>query len=66
MNAVADLIKGIENRASLTGVPMRDVLAAAVVDHSTWWRWKQGKNSPQLRTIQRVEAALEALTDFPK
>jgi transcriptional regulator with XRE-family HTH domain len=63
---IADLIRSIESRAALAGLRMSDVLTAASVDYATWWRWKRGKTSPNLATVQRVEAVLNTQTDLPK
>jgi len=49
--------KQIEHAAKTRGVRMSVILRAANVAHSTWWRWKQGKHSPSMETVERITKA---------
>lgn len=60
MSITDTVLADIEQRAAAINTPIRDVLADAAIDWSTWWRWKQSKSSPTLGTLQRVTKALEA------
>jgi DNA-binding phage protein len=59
-NSITDtVLADFERRSAAINTPMRDILADAGIDWSTWWRWKQGKSSPTLGTLSRVTKALE-------
>lgn len=60
MSIIDTVLADIEQRAAAINTPIRNVLADAAIDWSTWWRWKQSKSSPTLGTLQRVTRALEA------
>jgi hypothetical protein len=53
------VLADFERRSAAINTPMRDILADAGIDWSTWWRWKQGRSSPTLGTLSRVTKALE-------
>jgi hypothetical protein len=59
MSITDTVLADFEQRAAAINTPIRDVLAHAGIDWSTWWRWKQCKSSPTLGTLQRVSRALE-------
>jgi transcriptional regulator with XRE-family HTH domain len=48
----------IEAAAKAQGVKMSDVLRRANINHSTWWRWKKGRFSPRVATVEKIEKAL--------
>lgn len=56
-----DPIKAIEARAKKGGFKMSAVLAAAKVDESTWWRNKNGKASPLMSTLEKIDQALDKM-----
>ena len=60
MSITETYLADIEQRAAAINTPIRDVLADAQIDWSTWWRWKQSKSSPTVATLSRVQRALEA------
>lgn len=49
--------KQIELAAKTRGLKMSVVLRAANVAASTWWRWKNGKHSPSMATVERITKA---------
>jgi predicted transcriptional regulator len=57
LTPAADLIR----RAQEAGVKMKDICIKAKVAQSTPSRWKRGDYEPKVRTLRRMEAALEAL-----
>ena len=59
MSITETLLADIEERAAAINTPIRDILDAAQINWSTWWRWKQSKSSPTFATLQRVTKALE-------
>jgi len=60
MSITETILADIEKRAADIDTPVRDVLADASIDWSTWWRWKQKKSSPTVATLSRVTKSLEA------
>jgi transcriptional regulator with XRE-family HTH domain len=55
------ILDKINLRASKLNTGILDVLRRAGVNESTWWRWKTGKASPTLKTLQRIEAVLDEI-----
>lgn len=56
-----NIITHIELRAAQLRTPVAAILDAAGVNWSSWWRWKNGKASPTLSTVQRIERALDEI-----
>jgi transcriptional regulator with XRE-family HTH domain len=46
--------------AERRGLKMSDVLKAAGINHSTWWRWQRGKYQPRAESVERIKKALNA------
>lgn len=61
MNVINEQINDIERRAKAAGVSMASLLAKAGLNESTWWRWKQGKSSPLLSSLDKVAKAIYAV-----
>ena len=55
------IIETLCNRAIDCGTPIYHVLEKAGVNESTWWRWKTGKASPTLSTLQRSGRVLDEI-----
>lgn len=55
------LIESLVNRSIDLNTPIFAVLERAGVNESTWWRWKTGKASPTLKTLQKVERVLDEI-----
>jgi predicted transcriptional regulator len=55
------LIENLVNRSIDLNTPIITVLEKAGVNESTWWRWKTGKASPTLSTLQRIGRALDEI-----
>ena len=54
-SAEARLNRRIKAHATREGFPsIRALLAAAGVDYSTYWRWMQGTQFPNTRTLDRL------------
>jgi hypothetical protein len=51
-------IIALETQAREAKLVMKDVLAAANVNVTTWHRWRKHGMEPKLRTLRRVEAAI--------
>jgi hypothetical protein len=49
----------IQKAANARKTSMRKILRAANVAASTWWRWKNGKHSPSLKTVTRIVDAVK-------
>jgi transcriptional regulator with XRE-family HTH domain len=60
------VIENIEQRAATAKTPISTVLARAGVNDTTWWRWKNGKSSPTLSTIQRLGRVLDEIEGATK
>lgn len=58
MNIITEQINDIERRAKAAGVSMASLLSKAGLNESTWWRWKQGKSSPLLSSLDKVSKAI--------
>jgi transcriptional regulator with XRE-family HTH domain len=56
-----DIIENLVNRSIDLNTPIIAVLEKAGVNESTWWRWKTGKASPTLKTLQKVERVLDEI-----
>lgn len=56
-----ELIDNMVNRAAALKTSIFDVLKRAGVNESTWWRWKSGKSSPTLKTINRIGSVLDEI-----
>ena len=54
-------LASVETRVRAAGLTMKDFLAGAGVDNSTWVYWKNGSRAPQWQTWSRIEAALGKL-----
>jgi transcriptional regulator with XRE-family HTH domain len=48
----------IQKQAKAKGLRMQSILTTADVNRSTWWRWKTGKTSPSLDTVDRINQAI--------
>lgn len=48
----------IQKRAKAKGLRMQSILITADVNRSTWWRWKTGKSSPSIATVERINQAI--------
>jgi transcriptional regulator with XRE-family HTH domain len=48
----------IQKRAKAKGLRMQSILNTADVNRSTWWRWKTGKSSPSIATVERINQAI--------
>jgi len=59
MSITDTILADIEKRCADINTPVRDVLADAQIDWSTWWRWKKPKSSPTIATLSRVTKALD-------
>ena len=51
-------ILALEKMATDARLNMKEVLADAGVNFSTWHRWRKHGMEPKLRTLRRVEAAI--------
>ena len=65
MSKMADLLKQLERDIAARGVSTRRVLKEAGVNPSTWTRWKAGRNSPNLSTLERCHSAVRAFPLLP-
>ena len=54
-----DEIARIETAAQAAGLTMTAVLARANVNPSTWWRWREGKTGPLVKSLAKVSEALD-------
>ncbi len=52
--------ESIEAGAAAVGYSMTELCKMAAVHYSGWWRWKTGKASPSLDTVQRLLDAIQA------
>lgn len=52
-------ILALEQRASDAGVNMASVLRECGVAESTWFRWRKSGIEPRLKTLRKVQAALD-------
>jgi predicted transcriptional regulator len=50
----------IESLAHDAGLPMKAACALAGIAHSTFIRWKGGRNSPTIENVQRLLDAIAA------
>lgn len=57
MEAHPEII-ALERMATDASLNMTQVLTAAEVNPSTWYRWRRHGMEPKLRTLRRVEAAI--------
>jgi transcriptional regulator with XRE-family HTH domain len=48
----------IQKLAKSKGFPIQTILTIAHVNRSTWWRWKTGKTSPSIATVERINQAI--------
>lgn len=53
-----NLIQTFEADCKAAGVKPTDVLQRAGVHRSLWWKWKEGKVSPTLKSFEAVSAKL--------
>lgn len=51
-------IIALEKMAREARLNMKEVLAVAGVNFSTWHRWRKAGTDPKLSTMERVEAAI--------
>jgi transcriptional regulator with XRE-family HTH domain len=56
-----EIIEGLVNRSIELNTPIITVLEKAGVNESTWWRWKTGKASPTLKTLQKIGHVLDEI-----
>lgn len=52
-------IEALEKLAGEAKLNMADVLREAEVAPSTWFRWRRKGVEPKVRTLRRVQAAIE-------
>ena len=53
-------IADLEADAEARGISINKLCEEVNIARSTWTRWKRGDTMPALRTMQRIEAALES------
>jgi hypothetical protein len=58
---IAPEIAAIEDRARGMGLPMAPVLRRADVSPSTWTRLRTNRTRANVRTLERVDQALDAI-----
>lgn len=55
-------ITEIEDLARAANLPLERVLAHAGVATTTWWRWKNEKYEPRIKTLRKLRLALDELS----
>lgn len=60
-NDISPHIRSIEAQVQAAGMSMNAFLRQAGVARTTWWRWREGKGLPAMRTWNRVQAVSSRL-----
>lgn len=63
MELTPDFVTRAEARIHRARLTVDEFCKLAQIDRVTWTRWKNGANEPRVRTLRRVEAVLDGLTE---
>jgi len=62
---MSTLIDDFERDCEAANVKPVEVLKAAQIHSSLWWKWKAGKVSPTLRNFEAARSKLAEMRDRP-
>ena len=52
-------VKSVVERFDRSDITLTELCRRAEIAHSTWQRIRQGKSSPTIRTLDKIETALD-------